>query len=83
MINLKELSIEKLKEYASNENSEVVVVSAKMESELSELNDDDKSPLLPSGFLSYNKMLIKKYSLMCRKKWHKIVQNTQFPKKMI
>ena len=38
--------VEKVKEYATKENSEVVVVSAKIESELSELNDDDKQEFL-------------------------------------
>ena len=38
--------VEKLKEYAARENSSVVVVSAKMESELSELNDEDKALFL-------------------------------------
>ncbi|HPE15149.1 MAG TPA: redox-regulated ATPase YchF [Bacilli bacterium] len=36
----------KLKEYAKKENSEVVIISAKIESELAELNDDDKKELL-------------------------------------
>ncbi len=34
--------VDKVREYASNEGSEVVVVSAKIESELSELNEEDK-----------------------------------------
>lgn len=34
--------VEKVKEYASLENAEVVMLCAKVESELSELNDDDK-----------------------------------------
>jgi ribosome-binding ATPase len=35
-----------VKEYAKEENSEVIVVCAKIESELSELNDDDKKAFL-------------------------------------
>lgn len=38
--------VEKVKEYASLENSEVITVCAKIESELSELNDDDKMEFL-------------------------------------
>ena len=38
--------VKHLKEYAKRENSKVVVVSAKIESELSELNDDEKSEYL-------------------------------------
>ncbi len=40
--------VKKLREYAKKENSEVVVISAKIESELAELNDDDKNELLKS-----------------------------------
>lgn len=40
--------VKKLREYATKENSEVVVISAKIESELAELNDDDKKELLNS-----------------------------------
>ena len=36
----------KVKEYAANENSGVIVMCAKMESELSELSDDDKKVFL-------------------------------------
>ena len=36
----------KVKEYADNENSSVIVMCAKMESELSELSDDDKKIFL-------------------------------------
>ena len=36
----------KLKEYAKQENSKVIVVSAKIESELAELNDEDKKEML-------------------------------------
>ncbi len=38
--------VKKLKEYAKKENSEVVLISAKIESELSELNDNDKLEFL-------------------------------------
>ncbi len=38
--------VEKVREYAKLEDSEVIVVSAKIESELSELNDDDKMEFL-------------------------------------
>lgn len=38
--------VKKLREYANKENSEVIVVSAKLESELAELNVDDKQELL-------------------------------------
>ena len=40
--------VKKLREYAEKEHSEVVVISAKIESELAELNDDDKKELLSS-----------------------------------
>lgn len=35
-----------VKEYANKENSSVIIVSAKMESELAEMNDDDKKTFL-------------------------------------
>lgn len=38
--------VEKLREFANKENSKVIVVSAKIESELAELNDDDKKEML-------------------------------------
>ena len=38
--------VKKLKEYASKENSLVIIVSAKIESELSELDDNDKIEML-------------------------------------
>lgn len=38
--------VDKVKEYALNENSEVIVVCAKIESELSELNEEDKKQFL-------------------------------------
>jgi len=38
--------VEKVREYASKENAKVVMLSAKVESELSELNDEDKAIFL-------------------------------------
>ena len=38
--------VDKVKEYASSENSKVVMLSAKVESELSELNEDDREMFL-------------------------------------
>lgn len=38
--------VDRVKEYASNENSEVIVVCAKIEAELSELEDEDKKQFL-------------------------------------
>ena len=38
--------VKKLREYADKENAEVVVICAKIESELSELDDEDKKELL-------------------------------------
>ena len=38
--------VNKVKEYASNENSKVLVICAKIEQELSELNDDEKQMFL-------------------------------------
>ena len=38
--------VETLKKYASDDNAEVIMVSAKMESELAELNDEDKTEFL-------------------------------------
>ena len=38
--------VDKVKEYASKENSSVITVCAKIESELSELNDEDKANFL-------------------------------------
>ncbi len=45
-INIENENVKKLKEYASRENSKVIVVSAKIESELSELNDEDRDEML-------------------------------------
>ena len=38
--------VKKVKEYAKNENAKVIKMCAKLESELSELNDDDKKEML-------------------------------------
>ena len=38
--------VKKLKEYAEKEQAKVITVSAKIESELSELNDEDKNEML-------------------------------------
>lgn len=38
--------VKKLKEYSRKENSKVITVSAKIESELAQLNDDDKNEML-------------------------------------
>ncbi|QSZ27911.1 redox-regulated ATPase YchF [Aceticella autotrophica] len=38
--------VKKVKEYANKENSEVIVISAKIEEELSNLSDDEKNELL-------------------------------------
>ncbi len=38
--------VDKVREYANSENAKVIVVSAKIEAELSELNEDDKLMLL-------------------------------------
>lgn len=44
--NLENDYVKKVKEYASNENSEVIVISAKIEEELSTLEDDEKKEML-------------------------------------
>ena len=38
--------VKQIEEYAKKENAEVITISAKLESELSELNDDDKKDML-------------------------------------
>ena len=59
--------VQKVREYASKENSEVIVVSAKIESELSELEEDDKNAFLndlgikESGL---NKLITATYNLL-------------------
>ena len=45
-INTENEYVKKLKEYASKEKAEVVVICAKIESELSELDDEDKKEFL-------------------------------------
>lgn len=45
-INKENEYVDKLKEYANKENAKVIIVSAKIESELAELNDDDKYEML-------------------------------------
>ena len=58
---------EKVREYAQAENSEVVMICAKIESELSELNDDDKVEFLKELGIEESGLdqLIKKtYSLL-------------------
>ncbi|WPC40976.1 redox-regulated ATPase YchF [Clostridium sp. JS66] len=44
--NLENDYVKKVKEYASKENSEVIVISAKIEEELSTLEDDEKKEML-------------------------------------
>lgn len=46
LLNENQIYVQKVKEYASNEGSEVITVCAKIESELSELNDEDKEMFL-------------------------------------
>lgn len=59
--------VEELKKYALDDSAEVIVVSAKMESELSELNDEDKQEFLndlgiPESGL--DKLITATYSLL-------------------
>lgn len=59
--------VEQLKKYASDDNDEVIVVSAKMESELSELNDEDKNEFLNDLGISesgLDKLITATYSLL-------------------
>jgi len=59
--------VEQVKEYASNENAEVVVVSAKIESELCELSDEEKEIFLNDlGINSsgLNKLIYATYKLL-------------------
>ena len=59
--------VEELKKYASDDNAEVIVVSAKMESELAELNDDDKQEFLNDIGISesgLDKLITATYSLL-------------------
>ena len=46
LINDGNIYVDKVREYAKNENAEVITVSAKIESELSELSDEDKVEFL-------------------------------------
>ena len=46
LINDGNIYVDKVKEYAKNENAEVITVSAKIESELAELSDEDKVEFL-------------------------------------
>lgn len=46
LINDGNIYVDKVREYAKNENAEVITVSAKIESELAELSDDDKIEFL-------------------------------------
>ena len=58
---------DKVREYASNENSSVIVVSAKMESELAEMNDDDKKAFLEEIGISnsgLDKLIYATYDLL-------------------
>lgn len=59
--------VEELKKYALDDSAEVIVVSAKMESELSELNDDDKQEFLNDLGISesgLDKLITATYSLL-------------------
>lgn len=59
--------VKKLKQYAKAENSEVVVISAKIEEELSALNEDEKNELLSEYGLEepgLNNIIRKGYSLL-------------------
>ncbi len=59
--------VAKVREYASNENSEVIIVCAKIEEELSTLEDDEKSELLNEYGLSesgLDKLIKASYKLL-------------------
>lgn len=59
--------VEMVKEYASKENAEVIIVCAKMESELSELNEEDKLLFLNDLGISesgLDKLIHATYSLL-------------------
>ncbi len=59
--------VEKVREYAKGEHSEVVVVCAKVESELSELNEEDKELFLQELKIEdsgLNKLIYATYSLL-------------------
>jgi GTP-binding protein YchF len=58
---------DKVSEYASKENASVIVVCAKMESELAELNDDDKEAFLKDMGISnsgLDKLIYATYDLL-------------------
>lgn len=59
--------VNKIKEFAANENSEVVVISAKIEAELGELDDDEKDMFLEDlGIVEsgLDKLIKKSYKLL-------------------
>ena len=59
--------VQQVREYAANENSEVFVVSAKMEAELSELDDEEKALFLEDMGLTescLDKMIKASYSIL-------------------
>ena len=59
--------VEKVREYASKENAKVVMLSAKVESELSELNDEDKEMFLEDLGISesgLDKLITATYDLL-------------------
>jgi len=59
--------VKKLKDYASKENAEVIVICAKIESELSELEDADKQEFLKDLGIEesgLDKLIKKSYSLL-------------------
>ena len=59
--------VQQVREYASNEKSEVFVVSAKMEAELSELDDEEKAMFLEDMGLSescLDKLIKASYSIL-------------------
>ncbi|MDT8716628.1 redox-regulated ATPase YchF [Clostridium sp. 19966] len=65
--NLENEYVKKIKEFANNENSEVIVVCAKLEEELSALEDDEKAELLADYGLNetgLNKLIHASYKLL-------------------
>lgn len=59
--------VQTIKEYAQNENSEVVVISAKIEAELSELDEEEKQVFLEDLGVTesgLDKLIKKSYSLL-------------------
>lgn len=66
-INIENDYVKQVKEYASKENSEVVVISAKVESELSELEEEEKELFLEELGINesgLNKLIKATYSLL-------------------